>query len=142
MLSVVGGDSLSDSVRQFRVLLVDDEELVRDVTLRLLKRFPGVVVKAAPGVVSARKSLDEDREPIELALVDLTLTDGLCQDLLEEISERFPTAFLAVMSGYDPTRLPKVPGREISFLQKPFQSSALKALLVKAGYRGDDMVAY
>jgi signal transduction histidine kinase/ActR/RegA family two-component response regulator len=111
--------------RGLRVLLVDDEPVVRDSTARLLRAVGCQVVSAA----SADEALDHLRrgEPPELALIDLTMPgpDGLaCLQALRAIRPALP-AVLTSGFGPDGRVQTALEAGFDGFLQKPFDRAEL-----------------
>ncbi|MFH1954632.1 MAG: ATP-binding protein [Pseudomonadota bacterium] len=62
-----------------RVLVMDDEEMVRDVSAAMLSRFGYQVEFAADGVeaIEVYKKAKESGEPFDLVILDLTNYDGM-----------------------------------------------------------------
>ncbi|MEW6743254.1 MAG: response regulator [Planctomycetota bacterium] len=127
-----GRFNAKDGFSEPLVLLVDDDDPVREVTQRLLERL-GVAVLPASSAQRCLELLAAPRGPIKLALVDISLKDGNCETLLEEISTRYPDCLLVAMSGYDHSRMPRVSGRTVDFLPKPFNLKDLRTLVRRAG---------
>jgi DNA-binding NarL/FixJ family response regulator len=81
--------------RVIRVLLVDDNEHYRQVIARLLEREPDMeVVGVAGSLAEARAML----EGVEVALLDRTLPDGDGIELIGELREASPGAKVLLMS--------------------------------------------
>lgn len=80
-----------------RLLVVDDESLVRDSLIRAFSAN-GFTTRGADSVGSAL-ALAKSFAP-EAAVVDLHLSDGTGLDLLMELRVRFPAIKVVVMSGY------------------------------------------
>ena len=81
--------------RVIRVLLVDDNEHYRQVIARLLEREPDMeVVGVAGSLAEARAML----EGVEVALLDSTLPDGDGIELIGELREASPGAKVLLMS--------------------------------------------
>lgn len=117
--------------KQEKVLLVEDEELVRELAeTLLLTKFDDVV--SFGGVKDALSSIESMESPeLSAALVDLSLGDGDGIQVIEELERRFPSLPIVLMSGYDAhdilSKLPKT--SDVQFLHKPFtQADLLQAL--------------
>jgi two-component system response regulator AtoC len=114
--------------RIFTVLLVDDEEQVRNVVSRMLQRAGYCVWLAASG--SEALSILRTA-PVDVVLSDIRMPGMNGLDLAREICRIWPWLRVALMSGYEcpaalesDTRLSSLP-----FLTKPFESQALLDLL-------------
>lgn len=83
----------------YTVLVVDDEEQVRALTVRILTRY-GYRVLEAPGVEIALALLDEPTANVDLVLSDVAMPGLSGQDLFRAISQSRPGLPVALMSGY------------------------------------------
>ena len=82
-----------------RVLVVDDEELVRDLTVLVLERAGYDVVSAA----SARQALELlEAHSIDLVVSDVVMPDLTGVELLAEMRERWPDLPVVLMTGGSP----------------------------------------
>jgi CheY-like chemotaxis protein len=114
-------------------LVVDDEDMVRDVVGRMLESFGFRVLVAADGQ-EALERYDEHAAEVRVVVLDLLMPrlDGaetLCE--LRQRSARLP---VIVMSGYsEPEISTRFSGLGLSaYLQKPFRSADLLAALQQA----------
>ena len=108
------------------ILVVDDEELVRELGRRLLSRVGYEVVTAATG----REALELYRKHstrISLVILDLMMPDMGGTECLEELLRIDPEAKILIASGYSPngrTRdILEVGAR--GFVSKPFQAKQI-----------------
>ena len=103
------------------VLLVEDEQMVRGLARRILRRQGYVVLEAEHGAAALTVS-DEWTEPIHLLLTDLVLPDIDGRALAKHLAERRPEMVFLYMSGYSKeTNLSEeFRGPEGPFLPKPF----------------------
>jgi DNA-binding NtrC family response regulator len=114
-----------------RVLVVDDEELVRTLVLRWLAKW-GHDAVGAPDATEALKVMAE--APAEIAIVDLMMPvhDGLW--LLNEIHQRWPATVSIVISGAQDEHL--VLGARklgaVAFVPKPLGRELLYQALERA----------
>ena len=83
----------------YTVLVVDDEEQVRALTVRILTRF-GYRVLEASGVELALSILDEDSSNVDLVLSDVAMPGLSGKDLYRAISQSRPGLPVVFMSGY------------------------------------------
>ncbi|MFO0876365.1 MAG: response regulator [Gemmataceae bacterium] len=114
------------------VLLVDDEQMVRDVTSRLLQSLGHKVVSVSSG----EEALHLAKTPgstFHLALIDLTMPTMSGETTARELRRRLPTLPIILVSGYPehdlPSRFADLP--VAGFLQKPYRLPALSALIAQ-----------
>jgi two-component system, cell cycle sensor histidine kinase and response regulator CckA len=115
------------------VLVVDDEDAVRNLTLRLIERCGCRATGAADGV-EALGILRSRLPEFACVLLDLTMPRMGGEETLRELRSFAPTLPVLVSSGYE--------GSEVSqrlaelgvaaFIQKPYQLSELKAKVTAA----------
>jgi CheY-like chemotaxis protein len=121
--------SLPDA-RAERLLVVDDEPLVRVTTARMLRRSGFEVIEAG-SASQALELLAAGRDEIDAALLDLTMpdTDGI--QLLDSLRQMRPDLPVVLMSGHSPEdALERVAGRGRAVcLTKPFNLKSLVAAL-------------
>jgi CheY-like chemotaxis protein len=113
-----------------RVLIVEDEEHVREVTTRVLQRA-GYEVLTAPDAETALGMLASSR-PFDLVLTDSAMPGMRGEDLAAEIARVQPGLPVLLMSGY--TELERSPNSSAvaGFLQKPFAIPVLLAEVRRA----------
>ena len=105
-----------------RILIVDDEEEVREILAETLEDFGYVVATAASGE-EALPALLGDHE-IELVITDVRMPGMSGLELAEEIRRQRPEVKVVLISGYF---LPQaVPQR---FLKKPFHMKDLASIV-------------
>lgn len=93
---------VANAVPLTRVLVVDDHYAVRRSLTRLLDQQPTLTVCAA--VASAERALDlAKRQPVDLAIVDISLPsmDGL--ELTRKLRHDYPALRILILSMHDPT---------------------------------------
>ncbi|MBK8544796.1 MAG: response regulator [Caulobacteraceae bacterium] len=109
-----------------RILLVDDDELVRDALAISLCDEGYSVVTAADGPQALQ--LYEDGTEFDLVVADVVLTTAMSGPLLAQmLLERNPSLKTVLVSGYTRDKLTET-GRlpaGVSFLQKPFAMETL-----------------
>jgi CheY-like chemotaxis protein len=108
------------------VLLVEDEEPVRAITVLLLENLGYRVLEAANGVEGLRLAMG-NREEIALLLTDVVMPDLSGRELAETIRRRYPGLKVLFQSGYtgDVVARHGVLQAEVALLQKPFTLDAL-----------------
>ncbi len=124
------------ALRGGRVLLMDDEPLVRQVTGRMLERLGYAVDAVADGreaVVKFAAALNR-HEPYHLAIVDLTVPGGMGGlDTVRHLRALDPGAKVIVASGYasDPVLADSAQYGFTGRLAKPFQLQRLEQELAR-----------
>jgi len=114
-----------------QILIVDDEELVRNTLRRILQREGHDVIEAENG----ERGLEIFRgQPVDLVIADLFMPvmDGLA--MLNELRQEFPEARLIAISGSVYQRGPKfleIAGRmeSVRTLAKPFTADQVAAVV-------------
>jgi DNA-binding NtrC family response regulator len=112
------------------ILLVDDEEIIRDVGKTMLTKF-GYTVLTVPSGESAVKIYRKERERINLVLLDLIMPGMDGQGCLEALLKLDPKTKVIVASGYWDTG----PIKEVmetgakSFIGKPYDMMKLLKLV-------------
>ena len=106
------------------ILVVEDEEAMREVALRILRRNGYNVLGAATGqealTIIAGVSCD-------LLLTDVIMPHMLGRELVERVHEVRPALPVLYMSGYSQGVLgpQRALGEEVELIQKPFTEQAL-----------------
>jgi CheY-like chemotaxis protein len=108
------------------VLLVEDEERVRQVATEVLERC-GYRVLAAESAGAALARARQYRGRIELLLTDVVLPDMSGRELAERLRERRPDTRVLFTSGYtnEVVLLEGIAGPGTLFLPKPYDPPAL-----------------
>ncbi len=120
------------SSKPVTVLVVDDQPGVTKVACRMLAASGYSSLAANSG--AAALNLIDQNEPIDLAIVDLTMPDEDGLEVIRQIWSRLPALPVAMMSGFDRNgRLSDCDFSEPEepFLEKPFSSAALMAVVRK-----------
>ena len=108
-----------------KVLIVEDEALIRMTTVDMVDELGHAFVEAANGP-EALRHLDGDPE-IDVLLTDLGLPGMSGQALIVEALKRRPTLKVLVASGYgSSSSMGDVDLARVRFLNKPFQMSQLR----------------
>ena len=110
-----------------RILVVDDEPVVRDLTVEILRRSGHM----PHGVQSAKHALELlDHEPFDLVVSDVVMPEMTGVEFLYELRARRPDLPVVLMTGgsQDPERATKaVEIGACSLLYKPFSQAELNA---------------
>lgn len=113
--------------RTCRVLLVEDEDMVRKVLTRMLSAR-GFDVKTAASVSEAQ-ALFESNE-FELLITDVNIPLGSGHALARSLVERNPALRVLFVSGYSGgTQVEGLAAEQVRFLTKPFGSSELTQMI-------------
>ena len=109
-----------------RLLLVDDEELLRQAGAAALESLDHEVTTAVDGQDAIE--IIEQSEPFDAVLLDLTMPRMNGHEACGIIRKRWPDLPVIICSGYSTTRLDEsLEG--VSFLSKPFRLNELKDTL-------------
>jgi PAS domain S-box-containing protein len=108
------------------ILLVEDEEAVRELASRILSA-KGYSVVAAKSVKEAEQFSEKHAGKIHLLLTDIIMPGTSGRELARRITARHPRTRVLYMSGYTDNVLAQggVLEEGLSFLQKPFTPAAL-----------------
>ncbi|MFO7893259.1 MAG: sigma-54 dependent transcriptional regulator [Longimicrobiales bacterium] len=110
-----------------RILIVEDDELLRQVTGERLER-EGYVVTTASTVAEGREVLEEHTP--DLALLDIKLPDGEGTELLEELTRTGDTVSVMMSAhGTVQSAVDALRAGAVDFLEKPFSFDRLAATL-------------
>ena len=110
-----------------RVLIVDDEPVMRDVLCRFLRRaeFDVTEVGSVVGALDELMATAERNEPYQHTVVDLRLADGDGEDVVRACESLTPRPNIIVLSGnIDSRRALDLAGRCL-YLPKPVAASTL-----------------
>ena len=112
------------------ILLVEDQEAIREVTIEYLRRL-GYDVLAAPDGEAALSIVEAQTKTIALVVTDVVMPKMGGRELAARIKQRYPGTKVLFMSGYPDRALRQHEGlgEDAEILQKPF---SLKKLASKA----------
>ena len=112
------------------ILVVEDNDLVRDMTSEVLRQY-GYKVIEAPGGEPALKIIQEYGEEINLLLTDVVMPGLNGRELADQILSLRPGIRVLYMSGYADNAIVQYgvlnPG--LAFIEKPFSPETLAAKL-------------
>jgi len=109
------------------ILVVDDEDSVRNVTVRILQLQGYMVIEAIDGV-EALQIVDQYSGDIHLLLSDMMMPRLGGIELATKMMETRPSLKVLLMSGYSPKAYPSddsVNAHLFEFIQKPFRATEL-----------------
>jgi DNA-binding NtrC family response regulator len=109
-----------------RILVIDDEEMIRSLAQRILIRA-GFDVFTAESGQSGLKLFSENFHQIDLVLLDLTMDGIPGVETLKRIREISPNLPCIISSGQEPgpNELPYELNQNACFLQKPYRTKQL-----------------
>jgi DNA-binding NtrC family response regulator len=113
-----------------RVLIVDDEEVIRDVLGTLLTR-EGYEVTSAASAAEAVALFDSD--PYDVVLLDLMLPDRPGLDVLRDVLRRDPDAVVVIVTAYSSIEgaIEAMRFGAFHYIPKPFQNEEVLLTLRK-----------
>lgn len=88
---------IKEKVSHLRILIVDDEELIRILTCNFMQRLFGEVVTAVDGLDALEKF--NQQGPFDMVLTDIRMPNMGGRELIKELRAINQTVFIAVMSG-------------------------------------------
>ncbi len=110
-----------------RVLLVEDEEVVRNFAARALKRQGYKVLEAASGV-EALEVMEKHKGKVDIVVSDVVMPEMDGPTLLKELRKKNPDLKIIFVSGYPNDAFKAALGDEnFAFLPKPFSLPQLAA---------------
>jgi signal transduction histidine kinase len=108
------------------VLVIDDEDLVRDVVARMVEELGYSAVTASDGFAALALV---DQRPFDVVLVDLTMPVMSGAEVIAGVRARRPDIPIVLCSGFD--RSGSGPVAADAYLPKPFRIEALERTLAK-----------
>lgn len=119
-----------ESQQRQTLLLVDDEEIIREVGSKMLERMGYDVLTASSGA-EALACYQDHRERIALVILDLVLQDMSGGDAFDRIRELHAGAKVLLSSGYsaDGEAADILKRGCDGFIQKPFNMEKLSAAI-------------
>jgi two-component system cell cycle sensor histidine kinase/response regulator CckA len=108
------------------ILVVEDDEMVRGITVRALRQLGYRILLAEDGV-DALRVVAQHGSPIDLVLTDIIMPHMGGPELVEKLLERYPGLKVLFVSGYSEESLADrgILAEHRAFLDKPFTSSML-----------------
>lgn len=112
--------------RDGMILVIDDEEIVRDITKRMLEKV-GFDVLTSPDGRSGIELFESRADEILLVLLDITMPGMSGEETFSELRRIRPDSRVLLSSGYNEAdSINRFSGKGISgFIQKPYRSQDL-----------------
>lgn len=116
-----------------RVLVVEDETLLRWSLVEILRRRGHTVIEAI-SASAAREAMNNSGQPFDVVFLDLRLPDSSDLRLLDEIRQRMPRSAVVMMTAYGtPEVVHDALARGVyCVLTKPFDMHDVEALAQNA----------
>lgn len=132
-LYVQGLSTMARDSSGLRVLVIEDEFLVRWAIAQTLARDGHHVIEAADGV-GAMRALKNAGDAIDAVLLDYRLPDSNDLTLLAEIRRLSPGSAVIVMTANDEPEIAQgaLDLGAYRVLRKPFEMDGLESLLIRA----------
>jgi len=109
------------ALRTATILLVEDEDLVRSLSRRVLESCGYAIIEAVDGI-EALEILEESEISIDLLITDVVMPRMGGPELAEKLLERMPNLPILFASGYTDDAIVRhgVLQTNVNFIQKPF----------------------
>jgi two-component system, cell cycle sensor histidine kinase and response regulator CckA len=118
--------AVSDAPAVETILLVEDEEQVRNLTRTMLQRM-GYKVLEADGAAAAEEILRANREEVHLLLTDIVMPETRGTELADRVRTLRPAIRVLFMSGYTEGGVLQQGISIVSpYIQKPFTAATLR----------------
>ncbi len=119
-------DTVSPRRQETTILLVEDDEIMRSLTRKLLEEHGYAVIEAEDGK-SALECVNSHLDPIDLLLTDVVMRRLSGPELAERLNAFHPTLKVVYMSGYTGELMTdhEVLEPGATLLEKPFSRTAL-----------------
>lgn len=113
-----------------KVLIVDDEEMIRSLAEKILRRAGYDVVAAADGFIGV-EMYTQHKDDIRIILMDIMMEGMSGLDTLRLIRKQSETVPCIVSSGNvsDLDDIPSDLSRHVYFLQKPYRANQLSEMV-------------
>ena len=120
----------SGSLRGRTVLVVDDEQLVREAVTRMLARIGVRPITVETGAEALRR-LERDASVVDVVLLDMMMPEMNGEETFEEIHRRYPSLPVILSSGYDEVEgSGRAAGHGLAgFIHKPYRLGELQRVL-------------
>jgi CheY-like chemotaxis protein len=130
--SLKEGESVTEGKRELRVLLVEDDVLVRMLAQQQLASL-GCKVETAASIEQAMEKVKELGGSLDVAVIDIGLPDGKGDKLAAELRALYPRLPIVIASGYDDESMRRLfkGDANIRFIGKPYLLDDLKQAVGK-----------
>jgi len=112
------------------VLLVDDDQVIRDSVRRLLERMR-LVVRTATDGADALRVFDEHRDAIQLVILDMAMPVMGGAECFREL-RRLSAVPVLIATGYaHEAEVQELLGAGAALIEKPYRSAELRDLVIQ-----------
>ena len=108
-----------------KVLVIDDEEPLRDIIKEVLGMLKMQVIEAETGL-QAIEIVSALSEPVDLMIIDLHMPNMTGEETFEKLRSRFPDCPVLFISGYHGNNHKSILDEKTQFLKKPFTLNELQ----------------
>jgi CheY-like chemotaxis protein len=129
--------SMEDLPLRGSVLVIDDEEFVREAAKNILD-LHGLNVMAASNGVAGIAMFREHQNEVDVVLLDLSMPGISGEETFRQLKEIRPTVQVILTSGYSESEATaKLTGQDLAgFIQKPYRAEDLTAVVHKHLQKG------
>ncbi len=119
--------------RELTVLVVEDEDPLREAVVRMLRKTGFTALEAADGT-SAIDFLRANTSGVDLMLLDMTIAGASSRDLIAEATRVHPNVRVILTSAYSPEMLTSATSTSqvYGFIRKPYQFHDVLQILQQA----------
>jgi CheY-like chemotaxis protein len=126
----------SAGVRAGRILLMDDDEMIRDVARHMIESLGHEIASARDGeeAIAMFRQAEEAGSPFDIIILDLTVKGGMGgEEAIRRIREQSPTVKAVVSSGYadNPVVAAYRSYGFMAYLNKPYRIDDLRECLTR-----------
>ncbi len=113
-----------------RVLIVDDEEMIRDLAAKILRK-EGIEITVAESGTEGLEALSTPDSSVDLVILDLIMDGMSGRETLEAMRRTHPELPCIFSTGhlFNKDELPEHLKPNTHFLQKPYRASVLRELV-------------
>lgn len=104
---------------QETILIIEDEDPIRNLTAELLTQYGYTIVTASDGLAGL-EAYKEKQDVIDLILLDLTIPKMSGKSVLEKIIELNPDVKVVISSGHSEEEMKKYNHHAKGFISKPY----------------------
>jgi len=120
----------SQSVGSAKILVVDDEKVIRDILFDFLSTEGHKVITASSGEEALSRL---EKESVDVVLTDLKMPGMSGMDLLEEIKARGIRVCIIIMTGYGTVEsaVESIKKGAFDYIQKPFKMKDVETIITR-----------
>ncbi len=127
---------LLDDLRGARIIVVEDQQQVRDLTVHMLRSLGYIAIGAESGnaalafltAPSRAGTIDSPHCPVDLLITDVVMPGMGGVELVEQVQQMFPSVAVMFMSGHSKELVTREMGEssDVVLLRKPFTLNDLR----------------